>query len=287
MHKSRCNSSCRRIVRSAMASTLLQHIREHLLHGDPAQAALTTTKRSYDGDKTLQLADVQLRIRRLATTLLACTRVRDALRGHGSHSSRSKDENCVILCGDGPLHAMAGLACLLHGFVAVFVPLEAEAEETLAQVLLVQRASQASAVLFSPGVWRQVRPFVGTRCEVAYTRFIVANHPHAQTTTSFVLQLQQLQPLQVASGNSCQRISTSDCTWSAGHQRCHKQQFSFMITPKASPLRRRSRLQLARTRLASSYQRCPVQLSRRRVRPVIQIPLQRHSSFIGAAATPL
>jgi hypothetical protein len=83
-------------------------------------------------------------------------------------SSRTEIEDTtsprIVVCGDGVLHAITALACRICDLVAVYVPHEASTAETLAQVLVVHRASEACAIVCSSHTWGQLKPHVACRC---------------------------------------------------------------------------------------------------------------------------
>lgn len=70
----------------------------------------------------------------------------------------------VVVCGDGILHAVASIACGLSSAVAVFVPVEVEEAESLAQALLVHRAASASCIVFASAPMRKLTSEMQSRC---------------------------------------------------------------------------------------------------------------------------
>jgi acyl-CoA synthetase (AMP-forming)/AMP-acid ligase II len=148
-----------------MPCDFLSLVREHILRHHRDNPALTTSERSLYGSSTCSYGELLDRATKLKEIL-------DRLTGHAlecnepSQSSWKSNQTAthVVICGDGPLHAVATLACSLAGLAAVYVPNEATIGETVNRTLIVQRASQAAAIIFNEHVWREAKGPAMERC---------------------------------------------------------------------------------------------------------------------------
>lgn len=62
-------------------------------------------------------------------------------------------ERHVVVCGPALLQSVAAIACSQQEYVGVFVPTEDRDEHTLSNMLVIQRACEASIVLMDLEVW--------------------------------------------------------------------------------------------------------------------------------------
>ena len=139
------------------ASDPLAFVRDHVLHQDREQPALTTSERSEHGCVTCTYGEALDRAERLAAAV-------HGTRGKGRECTPGAPRQRLVVCGDGALHAIGVLACGLGELVPVCVPYEAGHEETLCKLQLVQRACDAAAVVVNEHLWAKLSPLWPTRC---------------------------------------------------------------------------------------------------------------------------
>jgi acyl-CoA synthetase (AMP-forming)/AMP-acid ligase II len=143
-------------------------VREHILGHHRDNPALTTSERSLYGSTTCTYGELLDRAVELKETLICL-----AGEAQPDGSPNNEAASNVVICGDSALHAVATLACSFAGFVAVYIPYEATIGETVSRALAVQRASQASAIVFNDQVWRDFKEQMMKRCaSVRVLRFL-------------------------------------------------------------------------------------------------------------------
>lgn len=89
-----------------------------------------------------------------------------ASHAHGSPSGPSAEpirgaqqsfgDRHVVVCGPALLQAMAAITCSHHAFIGVFVPAEDTDEHTVSNLLVIQRACDASVLLVDLEVWNDL-----------------------------------------------------------------------------------------------------------------------------------
>lgn len=69
----------------------------------------------------------------------------------------------IVVYGPALLQSVAAIACSQQDFAAVFVPTEDRQEHTLSNLLVIQRACDASIILIDFDVWRNLKADLANR----------------------------------------------------------------------------------------------------------------------------
>lgn len=151
---------------------------EALLDLDSDALALSTVCKK-GRDVTWSYSSISRHVRTVAGGLSASWRASTTAHtsGSGTQQNRHVDgRGHVVVCGSMAFQAIMALVCYRQRYVAVFVP--ASSEDILSSISVIQRASEAFAIVMEDTVWSSLQLRFQTRLDPVKYSAITFNPSH-------------------------------------------------------------------------------------------------------------